>query len=85
MGEKEISSVNIWMLVSAKGSSSGDLDERSVLLIYSSSHNQDILRHGLEIIFCAAGSAHERNFLYPAAVTLDVDPAMSAACSILWP
>lgn len=94
MGEKEISPINIWMLVLAKGSSSGDLEEHSVLLlsviIYSSSHNQDILRHVLEIIFCAAGSAHERDFLDPAAVTLDVDPAistlpMSEACSILWP
>lgn len=94
MGEKEISSINIWMLVLAKGSSSGDLEEHSVLLlsviIYFSSHSQDILRHVLEIIFCTAGSAHEWDFLYPDAITLDVDPGistlpMSAACSILWP
>lgn len=94
MGEKEIQPINIWMLVFAKGSSSGDLEEDSVLLfsviIYSSSHNQDIIRPGLETIFCITGIAHEWDFLYPAAITLDADPVistlpMSAACSILWP
>lgn len=80
---QEILSANITGLISAKRISSGDLEQKTLLLFtvvtYPASQNQDNHRSGLQTLQCIISSADDQDILCLSPVSLYVFPAIPAS------